>query len=384
MVIGFFGALAFARYDWRGRSLYQRIVLCRSSFRNRCWASRCCSGSTRWGRAIMEDRGLRSPRLDRSGRHPRHIDPALLVRSRARGSGLRPRRVALAGVSRSDPARALSRNLFRRLFAFPLSWGNFPLSLSRPARDTTVPEYLYAKMVAGYTPGVPVLGTRLDNRRGYHPARRVCAGDPESQHLARRRRESGQKSEGEGHDDSSLRASPSSSPAGERIGKGIARVFPRNSTKVLVVGRHLDQAEAAHDGAGPQRLGLRRQRHQARRSSKRWPKPPRSGMAVSTCSAPMPAFFRRRTRGSEGGMGRSARHQSQGHVPAVKACIPYLKESAQAASSSPHRSPVPSPAFPAGPTTGQPKPDSSDSYARRRSSSRNTASPSTPSCPATS
>ena len=27
VAIGFFAALAFARYDWRGRSLYQRIVL---------------------------------------------------------------------------------------------------------------------------------------------------------------------------------------------------------------------------------------------------------------------------------------------------------------------------------------------------------------------
>jgi spermidine/putrescine transport system permease protein len=45
------------------------------------------------------------------------------------------------------------------LFAFLLSWGNFPLSLFTTGADTTIPEYLYAKMVAGYTPGVPVLGT---------------------------------------------------------------------------------------------------------------------------------------------------------------------------------------------------------------------------------
>ena len=45
------------------------------------------------------------------------------------------------------------------LFAFLLSWGNFPLSLYTTGADSAVPEYLYAKMVAGYTPGVPVLGT---------------------------------------------------------------------------------------------------------------------------------------------------------------------------------------------------------------------------------
>ena len=45
------------------------------------------------------------------------------------------------------------------LFAFLLSWGNFPLSLYTTGADTTVPEYLYAKMVAGYTPVVPALGS---------------------------------------------------------------------------------------------------------------------------------------------------------------------------------------------------------------------------------
>jgi spermidine/putrescine transport system permease protein len=45
------------------------------------------------------------------------------------------------------------------LFAFLLSWGNFPLSLFTTGADQTVPEFLYAKMAAGYTPMVPVLGT---------------------------------------------------------------------------------------------------------------------------------------------------------------------------------------------------------------------------------
>ena len=45
------------------------------------------------------------------------------------------------------------------LFAFLLSWGNFPLSLYTTGPYTSVPEWLYAKMVAGYTPMVPALGT---------------------------------------------------------------------------------------------------------------------------------------------------------------------------------------------------------------------------------
>ena len=45
------------------------------------------------------------------------------------------------------------------LFAFLLSWSNFPLSLYTTGADSTVPEWLYSKMVAGYTPMVPALGT---------------------------------------------------------------------------------------------------------------------------------------------------------------------------------------------------------------------------------
>jgi len=44
------------------------------------------------------------------------------------------------------------------IFAFLLSWGNFPLSLFTTGADQTIPEWLYAKMVSGYTPMVPTLG----------------------------------------------------------------------------------------------------------------------------------------------------------------------------------------------------------------------------------
>ena len=44
------------------------------------------------------------------------------------------------------------------IFAFLLSWGNFPLSLFSTGADQTVPEWLYSKMVSGYTPMVPTLG----------------------------------------------------------------------------------------------------------------------------------------------------------------------------------------------------------------------------------
>jgi spermidine/putrescine transport system permease protein len=44
------------------------------------------------------------------------------------------------------------------LFAFLLSWGNFPLSLFTTGADLTMPEWLYAKMISGYSPLVPTVG----------------------------------------------------------------------------------------------------------------------------------------------------------------------------------------------------------------------------------
>jgi spermidine/putrescine transport system permease protein len=44
------------------------------------------------------------------------------------------------------------------LFSFLLSWGNFPLSLFTTGADLTLPEWLYAKMVSGYSPLVPTVG----------------------------------------------------------------------------------------------------------------------------------------------------------------------------------------------------------------------------------
>src|SRR5690606_3826162 len=46
-------------------------------------------------------------------------------------------------------------------FAFLLSWGNFPLSLFTTGADSTLPEWLYAKMVSGYSPLVPAVGTLM-------------------------------------------------------------------------------------------------------------------------------------------------------------------------------------------------------------------------------
>ena len=55
---------------------------------------------------------------------------------------------------------ALAPGLFSSgLFAFLLSWGNFPLSAFTTGADSTVPEWLYSKMTVAYTPMVSVIGS---------------------------------------------------------------------------------------------------------------------------------------------------------------------------------------------------------------------------------
>ncbi len=47
------------------------------------------------------------------------------------------------------------------LFAFLLSWANFPLSMFSTGADQTIPEWITAKVQAGYTPQVPAVGTLM-------------------------------------------------------------------------------------------------------------------------------------------------------------------------------------------------------------------------------
>ena len=44
-------------------------------------------------------------------------------------------------------------------FSFLLSWGNFALSLYTTGADSALPEWLYSRMVVGYQPLIPAVGT---------------------------------------------------------------------------------------------------------------------------------------------------------------------------------------------------------------------------------
>jgi spermidine/putrescine transport system permease protein len=160
VVIGFMGALAFARYRWTGRSLFQRIVLLPIFFPQSVLGL----ALLLWFNAL----GLNLSWQTAVFAHLVWVVPVVTLVIAIQVYGFDPVLEEAAfdlGASRWQVLAEVTLPVLwpgifsGSLFAFLLSWGNFPLSLFTTGADTTVPEYLYAKMVAGYTPGVPVLGT---------------------------------------------------------------------------------------------------------------------------------------------------------------------------------------------------------------------------------
>ena len=160
VVLGFCGALAFARYDWRGRRLFQKLVLLPIFFPQPVlglalllWFN-AVGVPMSWHTAIVA--------------HLVWIVPVVTLVMAIQVYGFDPALEEAAfdlGASRLQVLREVTLPILwpgiwsGALFAFLLSWGNFPLSLYTTGADSTVPEWLYAKMVAGYTPMVPTLGT---------------------------------------------------------------------------------------------------------------------------------------------------------------------------------------------------------------------------------
>jgi spermidine/putrescine transport system permease protein len=160
VVIALLGALAFARYEWKGRSAYQKIVLLPIFFPQTVlglalllWFN-ALGFTMSWQTAVFAHLVWIIPVCTLViSIQVYSFDPALEEAAFDLGA-------TRWQVFREVTLPVLFPGIFSgALFAFLLSWGNFPLSLYTTGADTTLPEYLYAKMVAGYTPGVPVLGT---------------------------------------------------------------------------------------------------------------------------------------------------------------------------------------------------------------------------------
>jgi len=159
MVIGFFGALAFARYQWRFRGLFQKLILLPIFF-----------PQTVLGLALLlwfNSIGIIPTWKTAVVAHLVWISPiaTLIIAIRAYSFDASLEEAARdMGASTWVTLREITLPLLMPgivsagLFAFLLSWGNFPLSLFTTGADSTLPEWLYAKMVSGYSPLVPTVG----------------------------------------------------------------------------------------------------------------------------------------------------------------------------------------------------------------------------------
>lgn len=159
VVLAFFGALAFARYRWAGRSLFQKLILLPIFFPQAVlglalllWFS-ALGVQTSWVTAVFA--------------HLVWVVPIVTLVMAIQVYGFDPAWEEAAfdmGASRWQVMREVTLPILSPgiisggVFAFLLSWGNFPLSLFSTGADQTLPEWLYAKMVSGYTPLVPALG----------------------------------------------------------------------------------------------------------------------------------------------------------------------------------------------------------------------------------
>ncbi len=159
MVVGFFGALAFARYQWRYRSLFQKVILLPIFFPQAVlglalliWFNSIGVTPT-WKTAIVAHLVWIAPIATLViAIRAYSFDPALEEAARDMGA-------STFTILREITLPLLMPGVISAgLFAFLLSWGNFPLSLFTTGVDSTLPEWLYARMVAGYSPLVPTLG----------------------------------------------------------------------------------------------------------------------------------------------------------------------------------------------------------------------------------
>lgn len=159
VILAFFGALAYARYDWRGRSIYQQILLIPVFFPQAVLGLALQLWFNSFG-IVMSWQATVFAQLV-------WIVPivTLVIAIQAYGYDAAVEEAAFdLGASRWQIFRDITLPLLGPgifagfLFAILLSWGNFPLAYFTSGADVTVPEWLYGKMIGGYTPMVPAVG----------------------------------------------------------------------------------------------------------------------------------------------------------------------------------------------------------------------------------
>ena len=159
-VLAFFGALAFARYDWKGRKAFQKILLLPVLFPQAVlglalllWFT-AIGVTPSWPAAIFAHLVWIAPIATMViAIQVYAFDPAVEEAAFDLGA-------SRWQVLKEVTLPILGPGIFSGfLFSFLLSWANFPLSMFATGADLTIPEWVNAKLQAGYTPQVPAVGT---------------------------------------------------------------------------------------------------------------------------------------------------------------------------------------------------------------------------------
>lgn len=163
VVLGTIGAMAYARYDWRGRSLFQKALVLPIFFPQPVLGLALLLSMSALGIAPSWKTAIFA--------HAVWIVPivTLVISIRLFGYDVAQEEAAFdLGATRWQVARevtlpALWPGIFSgALFAFLLSWSNLPLSVYTSGADTPLPMWLFSRTATNYSPLVPaiaVIGT---------------------------------------------------------------------------------------------------------------------------------------------------------------------------------------------------------------------------------
>lgn len=158
-LIGFAGGMAFARYRWRGRGAYQKLIILPILLPGlvlglsiRLWLNYLDVLPT-WQTAVLSHTVWIVPITTLIiAIAVYNVDPELEAAAKDLGAG---RTRAFWEITLPPLVPAIRT---AAIFAFLLSWLNFPLSYFTTGADSTVPEWIFAKQVGGYTPLLPSVG----------------------------------------------------------------------------------------------------------------------------------------------------------------------------------------------------------------------------------
>lgn len=158
VVIATCGALAFARYEWRGRNLFRRVLLLPIFFPQPVL-----------GLALLlyfSALGITPDWRTAVFAHLVWIVPivTLIISIRLYNYDVAQEEAAFdLGATRWQAFREVTLPalvpgiISGALFGFLMSWSNLPLSMFTSGADTTLPEWLFSRTATNYTPLVPAV-----------------------------------------------------------------------------------------------------------------------------------------------------------------------------------------------------------------------------------